>query len=78
MQCLVNLMNLLGFEYSERKLKKFSPTAGVLGVQIDLSRVQSLEVLVRNKPGRVPEVVSAISQVVAKGSLTFAESSRIC
>ena len=71
------LLRLLGFDYAKHKLKEFSSVAGILGVEIDLSRAGSDGILVRNKPGRITEVVDAIDAFLQSGCLTSREASRI-
>ena len=77
MTCLVSLMDLLGFAYNERKLKAFGPCSSILGVEVDLSRADSFEVLVRNKQSRINEIVGSVNKVIQTGSMTFSECSRI-
>ena len=68
------LLRLLGFDYAKHKLKEFSSVAGILGVEIDLSKAGPP---IRNKPGRITEVVDAIDAFLQSGCLTSREASRI-
>ena len=71
------LFQLLGFDYAKHRLKDFSEVAGVLGVEIDLSEANKDGILIRNKPGRITEVVDAIDTFIHSGCLTSREASRI-
>ena len=71
------LLRLLGFDYAKHKLKEFSSVAGVLGVEIDLSKAETDGILIRNKPGQITEVVDAIDTFLQSGCMTSREASRI-
>lgn len=71
------LLRLLGFDYAKHKLKEFSKTSAVLGVEIDLGEITDKGILVRNKPGRLAEVIKSIDTILDTGSLTTREASRI-
>ena len=71
------LLRLLGFDYAKHKLKEISDVAGVLGVEIDLSKAEADGIMIRNKPGRITEVVGAIDTFLQSGCMTSREASRI-
>ena len=71
------LLDMLGFQFAEHKLKPFESKATVLGVEIDASEAGSGYVLVRNKPGRIEEISEAVNGVLTRGTLTAKEASRI-
>ena len=71
------LLRLLGFDYAKHKLKEFSKSAAVLGVELDLNEVAGKGILIRNKPGRIEEVLDSIDAVLESGSTTTREASRI-
>ena len=71
------LLRLLGFDYAKHKLKEFSKSAAVLGVELDLNEVVNQGILIRNKPGRIEEVLDSIDVVLESGSTTTREASRI-
>ena len=71
------LLDLLGFQFADHKLKPFDAKATVLGVEIDTSKAMDGFVLVRNKPGRVTEVTDTVNGILARGTLTSKEASRI-
>ena len=71
------LLDLLGFQFADHKLKPFDSRATVLGVEIDTSKAMDGFVLVRNKPGRVTEVTDTVNGILARGTLTSKEASRI-
>ena len=51
--------------------------AGILGVELDVSKAETDGILIRNKPGRITEVVDAIDTFLQAGCLTSREASRI-
>ena len=71
------LLELLGFEYADHKLKPFANRASVLGVDLDFSAVNDGVITVCNKPGRVAEVGDAIRKVIQDKAITSKESSRL-
>ena len=77
METAVMLLRLLGFQFAEHKLKAFSSAAVVLGVELDLTCAGQSIVRVRNKPGRVAEIVSYTNKLLSGGSLTFSQCSKI-
>ena len=49
----------------------------MLGVELDLNEVAGKGILIRNKPGRIEEVLDSIDAVLESGSTTTREASRI-
>ena len=77
LECAISLLKLLGFAFSEHKLKPFADRATVLGVEVDLAGVATDDVKVRNKPGRVEEIDVAVQSLLEKGTATASECSKI-
>lgn len=71
------LLDMLGFQYADHKLKPFATKATVLGVEIDAAESGDGHVLIRNKPGRVEEISETVDGVLARGTLTAKEASRV-
>ena len=77
MLCMISLLKLLGFDYADHKLHPFAARANVLGVELDLSRVDEGVILVRNKEGRVEEIAKFIREVLESRTLTYRACNRI-
>ena len=75
--CATMLMRLLGFCFSQEKLKPFSKKAVVLGVEIDLEDVRDRGVLVRNKPGRLEEVEGVAAKLLEGDQISNADCSKL-
>ena len=75
--CATMLMRLLGFSFSQEKLKPFSKKAVVLGVEIDLEDVRDRGVLVRNKPGRLEEVEGVAAKLLEGDQISNADCSKL-
>ena len=71
------LLDLLGFQFAEHKLKPFEPKATVLGVEIDAGDASSGWLLIRNKPSRVDEISNTVRGIISTGTLTSKDASRI-
>eukprot|EP00435_Cladocopium_sp_Y103_P052388 s1758_g16.t1 len=77
MTASTTLLDLLGFEYATHKLKPFADRASVLGVDIDLGKVDEGLILVRNKPSRVEEVTKIIDRILQNGTVSPKEASSL-
>ena len=77
LECAISLLKLLGFAFSEHKLKPFADRATVLGVEVDLAGVAMDDVKVRNKPRGVEEIDVAVQSLLEKGTATASECSKI-
>eukprot|EP00435_Cladocopium_sp_Y103_P041572 s3385_g11.t1 len=77
MTASTTLLDLLGFEYATHKLKPFADRSSVLGVDIDLDKVDEGLILVRNKPSRVEEVTKIIDRILQIGTASPKEASSL-
>ena len=58
------VLDLLGFQYADHKLKPFEAKATVLGVEIDTSMSDSGSIIIRNKPHRVEEIAGSVQRAL--------------
>ena len=65
------LMKILGWRVSQSPDKQlaFSPTFGLLGVEMDLTRSSVGQIVLRNKPSRVLQLQELTAAILAKGVL---------
>ena len=77
MTTMLMLCKLLGFAYTEEKLKEFARRATMLGVELDLSYAGEGFVHLCNKEGRAGDVVRAIDSAVGEGRIDRKTFSRI-
>ena len=69
-------LNLLGWDHATSGSKglAFDKVFTVLGMQLDLSQVQSQTVVLSNKPGRVDRILHRLSEISAAGSISKHEA----
>ena len=69
-------LDLLGWNHAKTgsKAHPFSDVFSVLGMQIDLSKLQEGCVVLSNKPGRVERIVERLSALSQDGRLTVHEA----
>ena len=77
MSTMTMLLQLLGFDYAEHKLKPFDTCASVLGVEVDVAALPKGDVAVRNKLSRVNDVAKLIDSTIASGELSFKDASKL-
>ena len=77
MSTMTMLLQLLGFDYAEHKLKPFDVCASVLGVEVDVSTLPDGDVAVKNKLSRVQEVSNLIDSTIAARELSFKDASKL-
>ena len=68
METMIALCNLVGFRFASDKLSPLRPQATMLGVEVDCSRFSKGLVLLRNKPGRVDELVAVLEDGSTQGN----------
>ena len=77
MSAMTTMLELFGFDYSKHKLKEFSTSADVLGVNVDFSHAMNDKILIGNKPGRLEDVKDAIGAVLESGTISSRDCSRL-
>ena len=77
MSTMTMLLQLLGFDYAEHKLKPFDTCASVLLVEVDVSALPDGDVAVKNKLSRVQEVSNLIDSTISAGELSFKDASKL-
>lgn len=71
------LFDMPGLRYADHKLKPSATKATALGVEIDAAEAGGGHVLTWDKPGRVEEISETVGKVLARGSLTAKDASRV-
>ena len=71
------LLQLLGFDCAEHKLKAFDSCASVLGVEVDVAGLPEGDVAVKNKISPVNDVAKLIDSTVASGELSLKDASKL-
>ena len=74
---MLTFMRLVKFDTAEEKLNPFSPSASVLGIEIDCSASPEGWVDVRNKDGRAGEVCVGLELLLQEGFLLRRDLPRI-
>ena len=74
---MLTFMRLVKFDTAEEKLNPFSPSASVLGIEIDCSASPEGWVDVRNKDGRAGEVCMGLELLLQEGFLLRRDLPRI-
>ena len=74
---LSTAFQLLGWRVAEDKLLPFSYTCKILGVQLDLSRIEEGLALVANTESRKAEITRSIETILQKGKCDVKEAERL-